>query len=93
LEQDANALLEHYASMILEALDGLTPEERHRVYKMMRLKVTMYADGLAEVAGAFDGLLDTQGVVSVKKESTSSSTATNRTSPLPAPGFTSSTWR
>jgi site-specific DNA recombinase len=93
LEQDANALLEHYSSMILEALDGLTPEERHRVYKMMRLKVTMYADGLAEVAGAFDGLLDTQGVVSVKKESTSSSTATNRTSPLTAPGFTSSTWR
>jgi hypothetical protein len=46
---------------------------------MMRLKVTMYADGLAEVTGAFDGLLDKQGVVSVKKESTSSSTATSRT--------------
>jgi site-specific DNA recombinase len=79
LEQDANALLEHYASMVPEALDGLTPEERHRIYKMMRLKVTMYADGLAEVTGAFDGLLDTQGVVSVKKVSTSSSTATSRT--------------
>jgi site-specific DNA recombinase len=79
LEQDANALLEHYASMVPEALDGLTPEERHRVYRMMRLKVTMYADGLAEVTGAFDGLLDTRGVVSVKKESTSSSTATSRT--------------
>ena len=78
LEQDANALLEHYASMVPEALDGLTPEERHRVYRMMRLKVTMYADGLAEVTGAFDGLLDTRGVVSVKKESTSSSTATSR---------------
>jgi site-specific DNA recombinase len=79
LEQDANALLEHYASMVPEALDGLTPEERHRVYRMMRLKVTMYADGLAEVTGAFDGLLDARGVVSVKKESTSSSTATSRT--------------
>jgi site-specific DNA recombinase len=93
LEQDANALLEHYASMVPEALDGLTPEERHRVYKMMRLKVTMYADGLAEVTGAFDGLLDTQGVISVKKESTSNSTATSRTSPWPVPGFTSSTRR
>jgi site-specific DNA recombinase len=93
LEQDANALLEHYASMVPEALDGLTPEERHRVYKMMRLKVTMYADGLAEVTGAFDGLLDTLGVVSVKKESISSSTATSPTSPWPAPGSTSSTRR
>jgi site-specific DNA recombinase len=79
LEQDANALLEHYASMVPEALDGLTPEERHRVYRMMRLKVTMYADGLAEVTGAFDGLLDTRGVVSVKREGTSSSTATSLT--------------
>src|SRR5918995_1738189 len=61
LEQDANALLEHYASMVPEALDGLTPEERHRVYRMIRLKVTMYADVLAEVTGAFDGLLDTRG--------------------------------
>jgi hypothetical protein len=40
LEQDANALLEHYASMVPEALDVLTPEERHRIYKMMRLNVT-----------------------------------------------------
>jgi flagellar motility protein MotE (MotC chaperone) len=93
LEQDANALLEHYASMVPEALDGLTPEERHRVYKMMRLKVTMYADGLAEVSGAFDGLLDMQGAVSVKKVSTSSSTLTSPTSLWPAPGFTSSTSR
>ena len=81
LEQGANALLEHYASMVPEALDDLTSEERHRVYKMMRHNVVMYADGLVEVAGAFGGLLDTWGVVSVKGESTSSSTATNPTSP------------
>jgi hypothetical protein len=81
LEQDANVLLEHYASMVPEALDDLTSEERHRVYKMMRLNVVMYADGLVEVAGALGGLLDTSRVVSVKGESTSSSTATNLTSP------------
>jgi hypothetical protein len=46
---------------------------------MMHLNVTMYADGLAEVTGVFDGLLDTQGVISVKPENTSSSTATSRT--------------
>jgi site-specific DNA recombinase len=80
LEQDANALLEHYASMVPEALDGLTPEERHRIYKMMRLNVTMYADGLAEVTGAFSGLLNTREVISVKNERTSSSTAPSRTS-------------
>jgi site-specific DNA recombinase len=81
LEQDANALLEHYASMVPEALDGLTPEERHRVYKMMRLNVATYADGLAEVTGVFDRLMDTQGVISVKTASTSSSTVMSRTSP------------
>ena len=91
LEQDANALLEHYASMVPEALDDLTSEERHRIYKMMHLNVTMYADGLAEVTGVFDGLLETRGVISVKPEGTSSSTATSQTSPLPVPGFTSST--
>ena len=79
LEQDANAFLEHYAVMVPEALDELTSEERHRVYKMMRLNVVMYADGLVEVTGAFGGLLDVSGVVSVKTESTSSSTATSPT--------------
>jgi site-specific DNA recombinase len=92
LEQDANALLEHYASMVPDALGDLTPEERHRVYKMMRLNVTMYADGLVEITGVINGLLDTQGEVSVKPERSSSSTATSRTSPWPVPGFTSSTW-
>ena len=81
LEQDANALLEHYAGLVPEALDDLTSKERHRVYKMMRLNVIMYADGLVEVTGAFGGLLDTHGVVYVKAKSTSSSTATSPTSP------------
>jgi site-specific DNA recombinase len=79
LEQDANALLEHYAGMIPEALDDLTAEERHRLYKMMRFNVVMYADGLVEVAGAFGGLWETSRTVSGKRESTSSSTATNQT--------------
>ena len=80
LEQDANALLEHYASMVPEALDDLTSEERHRAYKLVRLNVVMYADGLVEVAGAFAGLLDTSGVVSAKSRSTSNSTVTSPTS-------------
>ena len=77
--QDANALLVHYASMVTEALDDLTSEERQRIYSMMHLNVTMYADGLAEVTGVFERLVDTQGVISVKPESTSGSAATSRT--------------
>jgi len=80
LERDADALLEHYACMVPEALDELTPEERHRAYKMLRLSVSVYADGLAEISGAFGGLLEVRPSNSAKTESTSSSTATSRTS-------------
>jgi hypothetical protein len=74
--------------MVPEALNHLTAEERHRVYKMMRLNVVMYADGLAEVTGAFGGLLDSLGMISVKTESTSSSTVTSRTSQRCGSGIT-----
>jgi hypothetical protein len=81
LERDADVLLEHYARAVPEALDDLTPEERHRVYKMMRLGVIVYADGLIEITGAFGRLLEAKPSNSVKTESTSSSTVTSRTSP------------
>jgi hypothetical protein len=38
-------LLKSFASTTLEALDGLAPEERHRIYKMMNLKTTALLDG------------------------------------------------
>lgn len=53
LERDAETLLEQYASMVPEALDSLTPAERHRIYKMLRLNAIMYADGVVEIAGTF----------------------------------------
>ncbi len=81
LERDAAILLEHYASMIPGGLDNLTPEERHQVYKMLRLNAIIYADGRIEIVGAFAGLLDANLPNSVKSESTSSSTATSQTSP------------
>jgi hypothetical protein len=34
-------------------LGALTPEERHRVYKMLRLKVVVYPDGAGELRGVF----------------------------------------
>ena len=52
LERDRDALLENYAEMMPEALDVLQPEERHRVYKMLRLRAVAFPDGSLEVSGA-----------------------------------------
>ena len=53
LERDKTALLEHYAGMVLNELDDLSSEERHRVYKMLGLKVTVQPSGVLEVSGTF----------------------------------------
>jgi len=50
--------------MVPDALDDLTPEEHHRVYRMMRLNVVMYADESLRYEGRV-GLLDTQGMISM----------------------------
>jgi site-specific DNA recombinase len=51
LERDRDALLESYASMTPAALDTLSPEERHNVYKMLRLTVEVFPDGSLDVTG------------------------------------------
>jgi site-specific DNA recombinase len=51
LERDKDELLAHYASMVPEALDDLAPEERHRVYKLLKLRVGLQPDGILEVSG------------------------------------------
>ncbi len=51
LERDRDALLESYVEMTPEALDSLTPEKRHQVYGMLRLRVEVFADGRMEVRG------------------------------------------
>jgi hypothetical protein len=51
LERDRDALLESYASITPDALDALSPEERHQVYKMLRLTVEISADGSLDVSG------------------------------------------
>jgi hypothetical protein len=55
LEQDADALVEHYTGMVPESLEGLTSRQRHDVYRMMRLKVLIPTDG--EALGGADLLL------------------------------------
>jgi len=53
MERDRDAVLEHYTALAPEALDSLTPEERHQLYKMLRLKVLVGKGGdlMIELAG------------------------------------------
>ena len=53
LELDKEALLEHYARIAPDALDSLMLEERHRLYKMLRLDVFVRPDSSLEVRGVF----------------------------------------
>ncbi len=50
-EQDRETLLEGYAGLVPEALDGLDATERHRAYKMLRVEAAIDADGALEVSG------------------------------------------
>jgi site-specific DNA recombinase len=51
LERDKEALLEYYARMTPAALDALSPEERHQVYKMLKLAIEISPDGSLDVSG------------------------------------------
>jgi uncharacterized membrane protein YccC len=53
MEQDRDALLESYALRAPEALDELAPEERHQVYRMLRLRAAVRIGGTLEVGGMF----------------------------------------
>jgi hypothetical protein len=48
------ASLEYYVEMTPEALESLTPEERHRIYGMLGLRATITMDGTLEVSGTFN---------------------------------------
>jgi hypothetical protein len=51
LVRDKETLLRDYASMVPGALDDLTGEERHQVYRMLRLQVFVNPNGDLEVRG------------------------------------------
>ncbi len=53
MEKDRDTLLESYRLRAPEALDGLTPEERHQVYRMLRLRAAVRIGGTLEVGGMF----------------------------------------
>jgi len=55
LARDKDAVIESYAGLVPEELDDLTSEERHRIYKMLRLQVMVGPDVYPEVSGALGG--------------------------------------
>jgi len=77
LERDRDTLIERYARMVPKALDALVPEERHRVYKLLKLRVNLRTDRALEVSGA---LGDVGEVCEMETISRCPSTATPSTS-------------
>ena len=61
LKGDRDAVLEQYADLTAGALDALSPEQRNRSYKMLKLNVALKDDGTPEVSGAFYGGLEIPG--------------------------------
>ena len=55
LEQDRDALLNHYSRIAANHLDKLEPEERNRVYKMLNLTVVTHANDHLEVKWPLGG--------------------------------------
>ncbi len=53
LERDKDALLDYYAALTSEALDALTAEERHQLYKKLRLRADASQDGSVKISGVF----------------------------------------
>jgi hypothetical protein len=53
LEQDRDALMESYTGMVSATLEDLAPEERHRIYKLLRLSVSFRPDWPLEITGIF----------------------------------------
>jgi site-specific DNA recombinase len=52
LEADRDALLDSLETQAPEALDALTPEQRHQWYKLLNLRVDVFADGRVEISWA-----------------------------------------
>ncbi|HEV8043793.1 MAG TPA: recombinase zinc beta ribbon domain-containing protein, partial [Rubrobacter sp.] len=53
LEQDRDAALEGLIGDASEALDSMRPEQRHRFYKMLKIKAHLAADDSMEITGVF----------------------------------------
>lgn len=81
LERDKKTFLEHYAGMVPKGLDALSPDERHRVCKMLGLRVTVQPSGVLEVGGTFG-----EGQLLSELEPISASGARSSARRSPTPG-------
>ena len=45
LERDADDLVRQYAAIVPESLEVIPPEEKHRIYKTLRMKVLVNIEG------------------------------------------------
>jgi hypothetical protein len=52
LEKDRESLLKSMAEIVPDALEDLIPQERNKIYRMLRLEVAPFEEGY-EVSGAF----------------------------------------
>ena len=55
LQREKDTVLEHYTTLAPEALDSLAPEEQHRLYRMLRLKIVAHLDETIELTGDLMG--------------------------------------
>jgi hypothetical protein len=58
LETDRDALLDSLENVAPDALESLTAEERHHVYKTLRLRIAAYQDDSLELSGTFGETAD-----------------------------------
>ncbi len=49
LERSADDFVRQYAAILLEALDTISPEKRHQIYKTLRMKVLVSTEGTVTV--------------------------------------------
>src|SRR5215203_3690341 len=73
LQRDKETVLEHYTTLAPEALDSLAPEEQHRLYRMLRLKIVAHLDETIELTG------DLMGTAEVSNLETTHPSCANRT--------------
>jgi hypothetical protein len=51
-ERDVESLIESYSAVIPDELERLSPEECHRIYKTLSLRVRLTNSGIAAIEGA-----------------------------------------
>ncbi len=56
--------MESYADMVSESLEDLAPEERHRIYKLLRLGVRYRPDWPLEITDVFARVAEEAGTSS-----------------------------